>query len=213
MTDPIQVIQFHLLQNPETLRKLKAELEDAMPDLSAPVYIKEVEQLPYLTAVITEGLRLGMGTSNRQERVSPDEVLRFNDGKRDWLIPRSTPVGMSTPLIHLNPSIFPEPLSFRPERFLDNPRLKRYIMSFSQGSRQCLGMQLAYAELYLVLAGVWRRFGGPESEGEKAGPGMDCPAGRFELFETDRRDLEMEYDLFVPYGKKDSKGIRVIVRD
>jgi cytochrome P450 len=61
---------------------------------------------------------------------------------------------MSTPLIHLNPQIFPDPLSFQPERFLEKPRLKRYLMSFSQGSRQCLGMQLAYAELYLVLSGV-----------------------------------------------------------
>ena len=111
---------------------------------------------------------------------------------------------MSTPLIHLNPSIFPDPLSFQPERFLENPRLKRYIMSFSQGSRQCLGMNLAYAELYLVLSGVWRRFGGPETEKKDAG-------GWMELYQTDKTDVEMEYDLFVPYAKKDSKGIRVIV--
>lgn len=125
---------------------------------------------------------------------------------------------MTTPLIHLNPTIFPDPLRFSPDRFLENPRLKRYIMSFSQGSRQCLGMQLAYAELYCVLAGVWRRFGGPKSASEKTegevkiGEGNDCPGGRFELFETDKEDVEMRYDLFVPYGKRDSKGIRVIVR-
>lgn len=117
---------------------------------------------------------------------------------------------MSTPWIHLNPNIFSDPLSFHPERFLENPRLKRYLMSFSQGSRQCLGMQLAYAELYLVLSGVWRRFGGPL--GTDSGPIPREQGGRMELFETDKRDIEMEYDLFVPYGKKDSQGIRILIK-
>ena len=97
---------------------------------------------------------------------------------------------MSTPWIHLNPKIFPDPLSFQPERFLEKPHLKRYIMSFSQGSRQCLGMQLAYAELYLVLSGVWRRFGGPSSTDTGTIP--EGYGGRMELFETDRRDVEMQ---------------------
>jgi Cytochrome P450 len=128
---------------------------------------------------------------------------------------------MTTPWIHLNPDLFPDPLTFNPQRFIDNPRLKRYIMAFSQGSRQCLGMQLAYAELYLVLAGVWRRFGSMNLESDMTAEehakhgiaaGIHCPSGRFELFETDSRDVEMEYDLFVPYGKKDSKGIRVVVK-
>ena len=126
------------------------------------------------------------------------------------LTSRQVPVGMSTPWIHLNPKIFPDPLSFQPERFLDNPRLKRYLMSFSQGSRQCLGMQLAYAELHLVLSGVWRRFGGPPAT--DSGPIPQGYGGRMELFETDKRDIEMEYDLFVPYGKKDSQGIRIVIK-
>ena len=128
---------------------------------------------------------------------------------------------MTTPWIHFNPNLFPSPSTFDPQRFIDNPRLKRYIMAFSQGSRQCLGMQLAYAELYLVLAGVWRRFGSTNLEQDltpqehaKNGiaTGLDCPSGRFELFETGKRDVDMEYDLFVPYGKKDSKGIRAVVK-
>lgn len=88
----LSVIEYHLLNNPSILRKLKSELEVAMPDLSAPVYIKEVEQLPYLTALISEGLRIGMGTSNRQFRIAPDEVLRLEDGKTEWIIPK----GVST---------------------------------------------------------------------------------------------------------------------
>jgi hypothetical protein len=33
-----------------------------------------------------------------------------------------------------------------------------------------------------------------------------------ELFDTDKRDVEMEYDLFVLYRKKDSQGIRILIK-
>jgi len=54
---------------------------------------------------------------------------------------------MATPLVHLNRDHFADPLTFNPERFIADPRPKKNLMSFSHGSRQCLGMQLAYAEL------------------------------------------------------------------
>jgi cytochrome P450 len=54
--------------------------------------------------------------------------------------------------IHENPSIFPEPFKFKPERWLEKrpegaPPLDRYLISFSKGSRQCVGM--TYALLFL----------------------------------------------------------------
>lgn len=76
-------------------------------------------------------------------------------------------------------------------------------MSFSHGSRQCLGMQLAYAELYLMLASLWRKFGCKEDKGDE---------GWLELYQTDKTDVEMAADRFVPYPKKGSKGIRIVVR-
>jgi len=111
---------------------------------------------------------------------------------------------MTTPLVHLNPSIFPDPLLFKPDRFLENPRLKRYILSFSHGSRQCLGINLAYAEMYLVLSSFWRRFDGPASE-------KRSESGRIKLYQTDKTDVEMQHDLFVPYAKRGSQGVKIII--
>ncbi|KAK3170072.1 hypothetical protein OEA41_009457 [Lepraria neglecta] len=158
----LSVITFYLLSIPRVLSKLRAELKEALPDASSHPSIKDMEQLPYLSAVILEGLRLSMGTSNRQTRINPDDAMVFNDGKKQWRIP----VG----------------------RFMADPRLKRNLMSFSQGSRQCLGMQLAYAELYLVNSAIWRRFGTKQEKGED---------GWLELFETDKTDVEMVADMFV----------------
>lgn len=77
----------HLLSTPRVLAKLRTELKAALPSVSAPLSIKDIEQLPYLSAVITEGLRIALGTSQRQTRISPNEVMTFDDGKREWHIP------------------------------------------------------------------------------------------------------------------------------
>lgn len=112
--------------------------------------LRELEKQPYLSAVITEGLGIGYGVSSRMQRVFPDTVLHHSG----YAIPTKTPVSMTSVLIHDASYIFPGPRTFRPERFLEQPELKKYIISFSRGSRQCAGLNMAYAEFYLGLAAV-----------------------------------------------------------
>jgi hypothetical protein len=96
----------------------------------------------------------------RQDRVAPDEDLHYKapNGQEYKILAgvsqyhfdnicfvadRShfqTPVGMTAPLINRNEDLYPSPLEFRPERFLENPKLLKYQMSFSRGSRICLGV-------------------------------------------------------------------------
>lgn len=78
----------HLLSTPRVLTKLRNELTAAIPDPDQPLSIPELEQLPYLGAVITEGFRLAMGTSQRQTRINPEGVMTLADGKKQWQIPR-----------------------------------------------------------------------------------------------------------------------------
>ena len=56
----------------------------------------------------------------------------------------------------------------------------------------CLGLNLAWAELYIGLATVMRRV-------------------RFELFETGVRDVCMAGEFFVPQAESGSLGVRVKV--
>jgi cytochrome P450 len=186
------------------LRKLKAELLTAIPGLSKSLPLSALEQLPYLTACIQEGLRLSCGVSSRLQRICPDEDLLFNDGKKQWTIPRGTPVGMTSTLVHYDPSIFPSPKSFRPERWIENPRLDKYLIAFSKGSRQCIGINLAYAELYLALATIFRRYGSKDTRGEG-------DLGIFELYETTDKDWEIVGDGITPLMVPESKGIRIRV--
>jgi cytochrome P450 len=110
---------------------------------------------------------------------------------------------MTSYLIHHHPSIFPSSHEYLLQRWLDDPRLDRYLVSFTKGTRQCVGINLAYAELYTCLASLFRRYGGPESVG---------PEGKLELYETTIEDVEMAQDMFIPHVRKGSKGIRVFVK-
>lgn len=107
---------------------------------------------------------------------------------------------MTSYLIHHNPSIFPSSHSYTPERWLSNPGLSRYLISFGKGTRQCVGMNLAYAELYTCLASIFRSYGGP-----------GCVGPRLELYETSEDDVKCVADRFIPFVKEGSKGVRVVV--
>ncbi|KAI9795739.1 MAG: hypothetical protein M1833_006832 [Piccolia ochrophora] len=187
------VAVFHLLSNPTILERLREELREPMADFpwKMPTWT-ELQRLPYFSSILLETFRISSGIPHRLPRISPDIPIRY----KDWVIPPGTPVGMSSLLIHDNPDLFPEPRTFKPERWLDGgrKRLEKYLLTFSRGTRQCLGMNLATAELYLGLASIFR----PD------GPCM-------ELFETDRSDIDAQHDLFNPHPKLGTKGIQVLV--
>lgn len=101
--------------------------------------------------------------------------------------------------MHHDENIYPQSYTFIPERWLGNPRasngkapLKRYMTSFGKGTRICLGMNLAQAEIILVIAALFRRFD-------------------LELFETSYEDVRIVRDVVAPDASRESKGVRVRV--
>ncbi|KAF2261425.1 cytochrome P450 [Lojkania enalia] len=196
----ITVITFHLLSNPTLLRRLKDELKSVIPAPSSKPLLHDLEKLPFLTAVLKEGLRLGYGATARSARVAPDTSLKCGD----WTIPPGTPVSITIPLTHHNESIFPQSNSFNPNRWLGDKAigLDKYLVSFTKGSRACLGMNLAWAEMYLSVAGVFSHFG-------SHGANDASDIGILELYETDEGDVALVSDMFFPVPKEGSKGVRV----
>ncbi|GKT62503.1 cytochrome P450 protein [Colletotrichum tofieldiae] len=205
---------FHLLNRPSTLRRLRDELFAAIPDRDAVVPLAELENLPYLRGVVKEALRLGFGTSSRLARVCPEETLVYHDKARGRTLqlPPGTVVGMSTYKTQTDPRIYFDPFGFHPERWVeDGERLERYLTVFCGGTRVCLGMALAQAELYLMLAKLFRRWGGGGIvDGSGKGDGRPGDVGVLKIFETTVRDCEMAADYFIPIPYKDSKGIRIV---
>ncbi|KAK6048335.1 hypothetical protein COOONC_14160, partial [Cooperia oncophora] len=75
--------------------------------------------------------------------------------------PEKTLVIPQISILMYDETIFPEPKTFRPERFLtDDGKLRRIdeFLPFSVGKRQCLGESLARAELFLIFSNLLKRF-------------------------------------------------------
>ncbi|KAF8901812.1 cytochrome P450 [Mucidula mucida] len=146
---------FHLMANEGLKKKLQAELREAWPEKDTPFSYEMAEKLPYLTAVIKEALRLSAGVPVSLPRVV--ESATIIDGHA---VPAGSIVGVSQPFVLKNPNIFPDPLEFRPERWIgaDAQKLDKYLIVFSKGPRSCLGMNLGWCELYLAFAHLMRKF-------------------------------------------------------
>lgn len=184
----LTVASFHIINNSSVLQRLRTELGTL--DLPSTPDWHELERLPYLRGCVFEAIRLSHGVVTRSPRLAPDTELTYGE----WVIPRNTPVSMTSVDILTNKTIFANPRSFVPERWSDSKQdLDRYFVPFGKGSRACLGINLAQAELYITLAMVFSRFD-------------------FELFDTDVSDVEMAHAYLLPYPKWESKGVRVKVK-
>ena len=136
----LTVSTFHIVSNPTIPQNLKEEFS-ANKRNGQNLTLQELEKLPYLTAVIREGLRLAYGASVRLLRSSPDTALRF----KDWIIPKGTPVSMTSVLQYQNEAISPDSRFFKPERWLEDKsgKLDKYLVSFNGGSRIYFAINLA----------------------------------------------------------------------
>lgn len=144
----LAVITYHLLNKPQLLTKLKSELSTEIVDPKCLPPWTTLEKLPYLSAVIQEGLRLSYGVAARTARVPTQEDLiyrgAFNKTPVQLVLPRGYAVGMSAAITHHDESVFPDSYEFVPERWLNDKNrrrkdVERGMLAFSKGSRACLG--------------------------------------------------------------------------
>lgn len=71
------------------------------------------------------------------------------------------------------------------------------VVAFSRGSRQCLGMHLGSAEIYIGIAGVFRRFG-----------------RRMKIVDTVKaRDVDISHDFFTPMMEQNTTGIKLMIQE
>lgn len=114
------------------------------------------DQLPYLDAVIKEGLRLFPPIPMSFPRYVPQggKILEKH------FIPSHTIVSCQPWTLHKNAVAFPSPETFRPERWLEEKgksERERMFFAFSQGSRGCIGKNLAMAEMKILLREVYSK--------------------------------------------------------
>lgn len=137
-----------LSQHPDVLARARAELQPV--DDAAPV--ETLEQLPYLNAVLFEGLRY-----------LPPVAGAFRVALQDleyegYRIPKGWTIGLSIAGTHRD-APWTAPDRFDPDRFLDRSRAGQLsFIPFGGGPRLCLGQHLALTEMRLLLSRLLRRY-------------------------------------------------------
>ncbi|TLD35030.1 cytochrome P450 CYP3/CYP5/CYP6/CYP9 subfamily [Venturia nashicola] len=131
---------------------------------------------------------LSHGVSSRGPHIA-DTPIEYEA----WTIPAGTPVSMTSGYVHFDETIYANLKEFLPERWLDDPRsldgssLNHYFVAFGQGPRFCLGINLAYTELFMGLDAILRRFS-------------------FQTYKIELSDVELAHDFISPIPKLDSKA-------
>jgi cytochrome P450 len=117
-----------------------------------PVTAQDVEQMPYLEAVIKESMRLYPPAYGFARTVTePFELAGY-------AFEEKTIVMVSTYAMHRRADLYPEPEAFRPERFLEGePPGRHAYLPFGAGRRICLGSAFAMLEAAVILATMIQR--------------------------------------------------------
>ncbi|PPQ77934.1 hypothetical protein CVT25_015409 [Psilocybe cyanescens] len=140
-----------MLHWPEVQKKAREELDmiisqDRMPDY------EDKKSLPYIQAIVKETLRWRpvavLGGS--PHAVTADDVYN------GMFIPKGSTVYANMYGIMKDPEMFPDPETFRPERFLEttNPRLINFDLPFGFGRRACPGIHLALNSLFINISRI-----------------------------------------------------------
>lgn len=146
---------YEISRHPEAQEELRRELLS----INTPFYYDEndpsanqlppsehLQELPFLNAVIKEGLRLRNNTPGMDPRVTPTNQKSTIGPYKN--LPPGIRVGTYGWCLHRLGDVFPDPLTWNPRRWLsvegrDSERQGSWYFAFSGGSRGCVGQQVA----------------------------------------------------------------------
>jgi cytochrome P450 len=155
----LQFCLHNLVQHQSIQDELRSQLRKTVGKGS--VSFSTLSDVPLLNHIIKETLRMFPPISPFLTRVANE-----NYEYEGIVIPRGMPVFIGVSSIHNDPKLWPDPETFRPERF-ESTFDKLAYLSFGAGPKNCIGMRFAYMEIQLALAKLilkYRFEPGPSSE-------------------------------------------------
>ncbi|XP_005093330.1 cytochrome P450 72A15 [Aplysia californica] len=140
-----------LAEHPDIQEKARQEVMSYLQEKNQPITVEVINNLQYLTCVIKESLRLipPVGVVFRKA-LQPDILGGYP-------VPAGTPVGVSIGALHRLESNWEDPLTFKPERFLEKYDYYKFL-PFGAGPYMCIGHIFSLTESKVVLATLLRNF-------------------------------------------------------
>ncbi|OBS23183.1 hypothetical protein FPOA_03738 [Fusarium poae] len=150
-------VTYQLLTHREKYDKLVNEIRSSFSS-EEEITATRVDQQKYLLAVLSEGFRMYPPVPGALGRLSP----RGGEFVEGYWMPENTGVSLPQLPAYSSSTNFKNPQEFVPERWLDDPLYvndcKAVLQPFSMGPRDCIGKNLAYVEMRLLLARLLWKF-------------------------------------------------------
>jgi cytochrome P450 len=145
-----------LATHPEYLRRVHAELDQALPQADSPITLEATKGMRQLGNALTEAGRLYSPVA-----VAPRGVVKdFDFG--GYRIPAGINIYYSPSGSHRLPHVFAEPNAFDPDRFAppreEDKRTPYGMALFGGGPRICIGVNMATVEIKALAARVLSRY-------------------------------------------------------
>ncbi|KAE8153594.1 cytochrome P450 [Aspergillus avenaceus] len=156
-------VTYWLLRTPETMTKVVNEVRSVMGADADITFSSVTAKLPYMMACLEEALRMypPVPTGLRRMTLEPTYISGYE-------IPAGTQVSVHQSAAYWSSINFHDPEHFHPERWLPEAKSdpaspffsdKRGVLQpFSTGPRNCIGRNLAFAEMRVILARVLWNF-------------------------------------------------------
>ncbi|XP_037658975.1 cytochrome P450 7A1 [Choloepus didactylus] len=162
---------FQTIRSPEAMKAATEEVKKTLANANQkvsfegnPVCLNQMQlnDMPVLDSIIKESLRLSSASLNIRT-AKEDFTLHLEDGS--YNIRKDDFIALYPQLMHLDPEIYPDPLTFKYDRYLDENgktkttfysnglKLKYYYMPFGSGATICPGRLFAVHEIkqFLIL--------------------------------------------------------------
>ncbi|KAK4481521.1 hypothetical protein RD792_012422 [Penstemon davidsonii] len=148
----VEWIMTELLRNPSVMSKAKYELKSVIGE-NVQVEESNISKLPYLQAVVKESFRYH----------PPGAFIARNKGENEleinnFVIPKDAGVIINIWAIGRDPSVWSNPDSFEPDRFLnseiDYKGHNFELLPFGSGRRICPALPLAHRMVHLMVASL-----------------------------------------------------------
>jgi cytochrome P450 len=173
---------FYLSRNPDCLQKLALEIGSKFATSSEILGGPQLASCGYLRACINESLRMSPPVGGTLWREQSKEDIRRPLVIDGHVIPAGTRIGLNIYALHHNPAYFPDPFTYKPERWIsssDGSKTTGAFMAFSIGPRGCAGKSMAYQLVSIAMAKTLWYF--DFELAENSGLGSSTQEGEFKM--------------------------------
>jgi len=143
-----------IFSRPELVAELQREQREVLGDggADAPFTFEAYRRMRKLRSAVMEVLRMHPPLMLLMRTVEADVSFKH------YSIPRGSVVAVSPNIAGTLPDCFPEPLEFRPERFVDKAPSEFAYIPFGGGRRLCKGQEFGFLQILCVLSHMLRMF-------------------------------------------------------